>query len=179
MDKHIFNQLNKFLQINLTLAIIFMSQIIFHKAGPNDIQILVEARIDFLSEYWGVQDQNIVDKLRAELRLFFEPEIQAKTYVCWFARDENKLVAIGGMKIIQKPGSFRIPDGRCGYIMNMYTAPEFRRRGLAKTILEKLMEEGKAMGIHFFELHATEDGEPLYIQNGFELHKEPTYRKFV
>lgn len=156
-----------------------MSQFIFRKAGPDDIQILVEARVEFLSEYWGAQEQTIADKLRAELQLFFETEIQANTYVCWIAMHENVLVAIGGMKIIQKPGSFRVPDGRCGYIMNMYTAPEFRRRGLAKTILEKLMEEGNAMGIHFFELHATADGEPLYIQNGFELHKEPTYRKFV
>ncbi len=156
-----------------------MSQIIFRKAGTNDIQILVEARVDFLGEYWGAQDSDIANKLMAELHLFFETEIQANTYVCWIAMHENNLVAIGGMKIIQKPGSFRVPDGRCGYIMNMYTAPEFRRRGLAKTILEKLMEEGNAAGIHFFELHATADGEPLYIQNGFELHKEPTYRKFV
>lgn len=155
-----------------------MPNIIYRQASLTDLQLLIDSRVAFLSEYWGQQPEILETNLRKELALFFEKEIQSQTYICWLALHEGELVGVGGMKISQRPGSFRVPDGRSGYIMNMYTLPAFRRQGIAKTILEKLITSGKAMGLHFFELHATKDGELVYQQNGFELHKEPTYRKF-
>ena len=83
------------------------------------------------------------------------------------------------MVIQQRPGSFRIPDGRSAFIMNMFTLPEYRKQGIASTLLNHLLEDGKQLGISFFELHATPDGQTVYIKQGFQLHKEPTYRKFV
>ena len=41
------------------------------------------------------------------------------------------------------------------------------------------MEEGKKYGITAFELHATKDGERVYIQEGFVHHNEPTLRRWV
>ena len=155
-----------------------MSNIIYRQATLNDLQLLIDSRVEFLSEYWGQQTEVLETNLRKPLAVFFENEIQAQTYLCWLAFHEEQLVGVGGMKISQRPGSFRVPDGRSGYIMNMYTVPAFRRQGIAKTILEKLIASGKAMGLHFFELHATKEGEFVYQQSGFTLHKEPTYRRF-
>lgn len=155
-----------------------MHEIIFIKASKGHIPLLVNARIAFLSEYWGKQEPEKENKLREELYKFFEEEIPTETYITWLAVAGEQCVGTGGMKISKKPGSFRIPDGLNGYIMNMFTLPEYRRRGIAGTILNHLIEEGREKGIKFFELHATEEGEPLYIKNDFVLHKEPTYRKF-
>jgi GNAT superfamily N-acetyltransferase len=152
--------------------------ITYLQATSMHVQLLVDSRIDFLNEYWGKQDMAIENKLRDELKIFFEKEIAAQTYVSWIAMEDEKLAGVGGMKILQKPGSFRVPDGKCGYIMNMHTRLQNRRQGIGQTILDKLIETGRAMGISFFELHATKDGEPLYIKSEFHLHKEPTYRKF-
>lgn len=63
--------------------------------------------------------------------------------------------------------------------MNMYTVSELRRKGICKTILNLLVEEGKKIGITAFELHATKEGEMVYIQEGFIYHNEPTLRKFL
>jgi len=156
-----------------------MNDINYVRATGDHVQLLVDSRIDFLSEYWGKQDGAVENKLRDELRSFFESEIPKQTYISWLALDGSQLVAVGGMKIIQKPGSFRVPDGKCGYIMNMYTHPGFRRRGIAMNLLHKLIDDGKRLGIHFFELHATKEGEPVYVKDGFQLHKEPTYRKII
>jgi ribosomal protein S18 acetylase RimI-like enzyme len=155
-----------------------MTEIKYIQASAQHLPLLIDSRVEFLSEYWGKQDEQTENKLRAELKLFFEKEISAQTYISFLAMDGEKLVGIGGMKILQKPGSFRVPDGRCGYIMNMYTLPHYRRKGIGQTILDKMIEAGQAMGIRFFELHATQDGEPLYIKAEFQKHKEPTYRKF-
>jgi GNAT superfamily N-acetyltransferase len=149
------------------------------KASLEHIPLLTDTRVDFLSEYWGKQEADIENKLREELNSFFENEIPAQTYIAWLAFDSGKIAGVGGMKITKKPGSFRVPDGNCAYIMNMYTLPQYRKKGIAKTILNKLIEAGEEMGITFFELHATKEGEAVYVKNGFNLHKEPTYRKFI
>lgn len=45
-------------------------------------------------------------------------------------------------------------------------------------ILNKLIETGTECGLTAFELHATDDGAPLYRKQGFELHDQPTYRRY-
>jgi ribosomal protein S18 acetylase RimI-like enzyme len=156
-----------------------MSTITYCKATQNDIQILIDSRVEFLSEYWGRQNEDVEMKLRSGLKYYFESSLQNESYHCWIAKIENEFAGIGGMITRQHPGSFRVPDGRSAYIMNMYTIPKYRKRGIATMLLEKLVESGKQLGIHFFELHATKEGEPIYVKGGFELHKEPTYRKII
>lgn len=63
--------------------------------------------------------------------------------------------------------------------MNMYTLPKYRRKGICRAILNRLEEEGQKVGVSAFELHATNDGEKVYVQEGFIHHKEPTLRKFI
>lgn len=156
-----------------------MNNIKYIQATAEHIPLLVDSRVDFLAEYWGKPEAPVEAKLREELRRFFETEIPAQSYITWLAFDEAKMISIGGMKLIRKPGSFRLPDGMSGYIMNMYTLPDYRRQGIATEILHRLMDTGKALGIKMFELHATREGEPLYTKDGFEFHEEPSYRRFV
>lgn len=49
----------------------------------------------------------------------------------------------------------------------MYTAPEYRRRGIAFHTLDLLVKEAKKMGISQITLEATEMGRPLYERYGF------------
>jgi predicted acetyltransferase len=77
------------------------------------------------------------------------------------------------------PGNFKNPSGKWCYIMNMYTVPAFRRNGICKNILNLLVKEGKKNGYYAFELHATKEGEKVYIQEEFVHHEEPTLRKFI
>lgn len=156
-----------------------MNQIQYIRATENLIPLFIENREAFLLEYWGMQDEKTLLNFRDELRKYLESDIPNGDFLAWLAMIGEECIAAGGMKIIQKPGSFRVPNGRSGYIMNMYTKPEYRRQGIGKEILERLIQTGKDEGITFFELHATSEGEPLYVANGFVQHKEPTYRMFV
>lgn len=83
------------------------------------------------------------------------------------------------MVVRQHPGSFKNASGRVGYLMNMYTRPAYRRRGICKQLLNLLTEDARLLGITAFELHATPDGEFVFKQEGFKLHGEPTYRKYI
>ena len=51
--------------------------------------------------------------------------------------------------------------------MNMYTAPEHRRRGIASKTLDMLIKEARNKGIRAISLEATDMGRPLYEKYGF------------
>ncbi len=147
-------------------------------ADLRHLQYLIDSRIDFLVDIHGPQDPQAEQTLRHELALFFEEEIAAGTYVAWLALDGAALAGTGGMKIYKRPGSFRIPSGTTAYIMNIYTPPAYRNKGIASEIMRRLTETGTALGVSFFELLATKAGEPIYEKQGFKKHSEPSYRKY-
>lgn len=53
------------------------------------------------------------------------------------------------------------------YIMNMYTAPEYRRQGIAFQTLDLLVKDAKEQGVLQIALEATDMGRPLYERYGF------------
>jgi ribosomal protein S18 acetylase RimI-like enzyme len=156
----------------------FMDAINYHKAGPEDINALVDYRIIFALDLTGKQSPDAITILKTQMRDYFTRAMSENNCISFIARSGDEVAGIGSVQIREQPGNFKNPSGRWGYIMNMYTLPHFRRRGICKTILEKLVTEGKSLGIDAFELHATPAGEEVYKRNGFELHKEPTYRRY-
>ena len=51
--------------------------------------------------------------------------------------------------------------------MNMYTKPDYRRKGIAYHTLGLLIEEAKNKGVKFISLEAKDMGRPLYERYGF------------
>jgi hypothetical protein len=156
-----------------------MDPITYQKASVNDISILVENRILFALELSGRQDQEAINALRKQMTDYFSKATANNTCISFIARCNGMTAGIGSVHLREMPGNFKNPSGKWGYIMNMYTLPAFRRKGVCKCILDLLIEEGKKYGITAFELHATKEGELVYKQNEFEIHNEPTYRKFT
>ena len=57
-------------------------------------------------------------------------------------------------------------------ILNMYTEPEFRRRGLARMLMEKMIAWCREQGYNTVSLHASDKGRPLYEALGFRPTNE-------
>ncbi len=51
--------------------------------------------------------------------------------------------------------------------MNMYTAPAYRRKGIAAQTLDLLVRDSRERGITAISLEATDMGRPLYEKYGF------------
>ncbi|MFI5278746.1 MAG: GNAT family N-acetyltransferase, partial [Ktedonobacterales bacterium] len=56
---------------------------------------------------------------------------------------------------------------RRGYVSSVYTRLEYRRRGIARNLMERLIARAREMGMSRLILWASEMGRPLYLDLGF------------
>jgi ribosomal protein S18 acetylase RimI-like enzyme len=149
------------------------NSIIYKRASAKDIETLIEYRIIFLNETFGTQSHEMVSTLKKTLRQYFLKSFENDSFVSWIAEYENKSVGFGGMVIREQPGNYNVPNGRTGYILNMFTVKEFRKNGICSSIIQKLIDEAKQKKLDRIELYASKDGEPIYRQFGFlEPHEK-------
>lgn len=144
-----------------------MAPISYSIAGMEDVSLLVDYRMQFLEEISGIQNEETTARVRQNLQQYFSKALQDGSYICWLAKDVDTVAGIGGLAVREQPANFKIPNGKAGYIMNMYTLPAYRRQGIAGKLLEHLMETAREMNLSVLELHATYDGEPVYRKYGF------------
>ena len=105
--------------------------------------------------------------ISGELEYYFESAIEGGTLVCWVAEEKGEIVATGGLCFFRLPPTFTNPTGHISYITNMYTKPEYRRKGIASKLLELVMDEA-AQRNNKVLLHASGMGRPLYMKSGFK-----------
>jgi len=147
--------------------IINKANISLRKASENDIETLVENRIIFLKEAYGNPSPELESLLRLNLREYYNRSLKSGTFISWIAEYENEAVGFSGMVIREQPGNFEIPNGKTGYILNIFTIKQFRKNGIASLLVQKLIDVGRQKGLDKIELHATPDGEPVYRRIGF------------
>jgi GNAT superfamily N-acetyltransferase len=143
------------------------NKITFKKATISDIETIIEYRIIFLREAQCIPGIDLEFSLRKSLRQYFTKSLENGSFISWIAEYENKPVGFSGMVIREQPGNFEIPNGKTGYILNMFTIKEYRNNGIGSLLLQKLIDEAKLRNLDRIELHATQDGEPIYRQFGF------------
>ena len=66
-----------------------------------------------------------------------------------------------------KPPWFGCPSGKIGLLSGMYTDPRFRRQGIARTLLSKVVGAAKEAGCGAVHITASDMGTKLYDAFGF------------
>lgn len=150
----------------------------FHLATSIDAEAVLKILKQFSDESNGIQTPELEEKLN-ELRMAYFSKQLDKNYICWYATVNGKMASIAGLILRDQPPTVKNISGKWGYVFGVYTLLEYRRKGLSKNILQRLMNTAMERGVTAFELHATKEGELVYIKEGFELYNEPTYRKII
>ncbi|MFN8345722.1 MAG: GNAT family N-acetyltransferase [Spirosomataceae bacterium] len=144
--------------------------IIFRKATLSDVEDLVRLRIAFLKELQKPETRRLDDAAMAErLRDYFRTTIESEEFVAWVALQKGEIVATSGLCFFHIAPGFTLPEGKKAYILNIYTLPEWRGKGIGTKIFECILEEAKKRGYQRISLHASEDGRPVYEKFGFRL----------
>ncbi|MBS0026122.1 GNAT family N-acetyltransferase [Chitinophaga sp. 22321] len=141
--------------------------ITYRKADINDIPQLVHLRLQFLKEIYPKADTSQDVVLQDHLRVYLKEHLSQNTFVNWFAEAEGRVVASAGIVFYNQPPLYHNLEGKVAYILNVYTLPAFRRKGIAKALMQKLMAEAKARNTGKVSLHTSQDGRLLYEQLGF------------
>ncbi|MBB5059037.1 GNAT superfamily N-acetyltransferase [Granulicella aggregans] len=116
------------------------------------------------------------DAVMAAMEEAFVPWVRMKIvedrYIGFLASEDGVVVGGAGLWLMEFPPHFLDPAPLRAYLLNFYTAAEFRGRGLAKTLLAKCVEEARLRGCEVVTLHASKFGKPIYEKNGFRQTNE-------
>ena len=140
---------------------------IFDKANIKDINALTELRIAYLQEDLGQIADADLELISSSLPSYYEKHLN-KDLMAYVARDERDIVSCAFLLIVEKPMSPSFITGKTGIVLNVYTKPEYRKKGNAKNLMTMMLEDAKTEGVSIIELKATEDGYSLYKSVGFE-----------
>ncbi len=138
-------------------------EIIYRRLTSGDLDRFITMRINQLREE-GAKDD--ID-LRPALLDYYTRHIADGTFVSWLAVDGERIVGTSGMSFVEKPPYFGCPSGKMGLLSSMYTDPEYRRRGIARELLSRVIEEARRYGCGTVQITASDMGVLLYTNFGF------------
>ena len=141
--------------------------ITYKKLTVNDLDVFIKMRINQLREEGAKED---ID-LEPALKDYYLRHLSDGTFVSWLASDNDRIIGTSGMSIVEKPPYFGCPSGKIGLLSNMFTDPSYRRKGIAKTLLSKVIDEAKTQGCGTVQITASNMGVLLYSDYGFEKNE--------
>lgn len=145
------------------------------EARASDIPALVSLR-RVLFEAMGYRDPDLLAQLEGVSARYFRRALPKGEFRAWVAEIDGEVVATGGLVIHSLPPTAYNLASREGYIMNMYTLPAWRHRGIGGAILRTILDFLKSEGVPHASLHATADGDRLYRREGFRETNEMRLR---
>lgn len=149
-----------------------LSKIQIREIGTSEVELLTTYRMAYLTEMQGEQSEEYQLKLQKELTDYFTQALAENQFFAYLAELKGEILSFGGMVIKKIPGDFSQSSYLEGDILNMFTVPFARRKGISAMILQQLINEAKNRGISKISLHTSKDGEKLYRKFGF---CEPVY----
>ena len=138
-------------------------EIQYKKLTDNELDTFIDIRIKQLREEDATED---ID-LKPALRDYYERHMEDGTFVSWIALDEDKIIGTSGMSFVEKPPYFGCPNGKIGLLSSMYTSNEYRRQGIAKELLTRVVKEAENYGCGAVQITASDMGVLLYTDFGF------------
>ena len=136
-------------------------------ATVEDADALVRIRMRFLEEVGSFGEGVDAREVSEAFRRYLLKRLPTGEFLAWVAEAEGEIVATSGLCFFERPPNGASPTGLEAYVMNMYTAPGWRGRGLATALLAAAVARAKEAGARRIWLHATEQGRPVYAKAGF------------
>ena len=121
--------------------------------------------------------------LHARTVAYLVGALQRAEYVGWLASPRNEpetIVAGAGAQLrraLPHPlrlsgGELSVAEGRHAIVLNVYTEPAWRRRGLAELLMRRILAWAREERLERVVLHASPEGRRLYERLGFVATNE-------
>lgn len=141
--------------------------LIYKQATLEDIDLLTKTRIEVLRAANQLPDDTDMSEVERTSYNYYQKALRDGSHIAYLVFDGKLFVGAGGVSFFQVMPTYHNPSGNKAYIMNMYTNPAYRRKGIAVKTLDMLVHDIKDRGVTAISLEATDMGRPLYEKYGF------------
>lgn len=138
-------------------------EIVYKRLTEKELNTFIEMRIKQLREEGAKEEIDLVPSLKQ----YYMRHMADGTFVSWLAFDEGKIVGTSGMSFVEKPPYFGCPSGKIGLLSSMFTDPDYRRKGIAKELLSRVIDDARKYGCGTVQITASDMGVKLYSSFGF------------
>src|SRR5437016_2542881 len=122
----------------------------------------------------GDVSRDAFEILRAKARARLKEWLDSGHYVGWLATpaDQPEMV-VGGAGVQLQPilprpvDASTVGEGRQGTVVNVFTEPQWRRRGIAGLVIKEIITWSKDEHLDRLLLHASDEGRSVYERLGF------------
>ncbi len=142
--------------------------ITYNKADSGLLETVLKMRREMLAVIYGKDEREFEGEFTRLSAEYFTNGDQTTV----LAFDGERCIGCATICYITLMPTFDHPTGKRAHIMNVYTNADYRRQGIARQMMNMLLDEAKARGVTYVSLDATESGRPLYKTLGFDENKE-------
>ena len=115
----------------------------YRRLTENELDTFINMRINQLREEGAKEEIDLVPALK------------------------DYIIGTSGMSFVEKPPYFGCPSGRIGLLSSMFTNPNYRRKGIAKELLSRVVNDARDYGCGTIQITASDMGVKLYTDFGF------------
>jgi len=146
------------------------------RATTADLETLVMHRREMFRDI-GYKDEAAFQDMTARCYDWLRKYMDAGEYLAWLVIAPDGSVAAGaGLWLMDWMPHIIGRGPRRGNILNVYTANEHRRRGLARELMQVILDWCRGNGVDTIILHASAEGRGLYESLGFQATNEMRLR---
>jgi RimJ/RimL family protein N-acetyltransferase/GNAT superfamily N-acetyltransferase len=149
---------------------------LIRRATVQDAAVIARHRVRMFHDMGEISDDAYDDFLAASHE-WTERGLTSGEYIGWLAvpRDQPDLIVAGaGVQRRQVPPHPCRPSrdgkfarGRHAIVLNVFTEPEWRKRGAANFLMEEILAWAREEKLDRLVLHASDEARPLYEKMGF------------
>lgn len=138
------------------------------KAALDELDLLMDWRMRVLHEVFPISED--CSSIRANNEEYYRRHLDDGSHTACFAVDEdnNRIIGCGGICYQEEMPSPDNRRGKNGYLMNVYTVPEYRGEGIGREIVEFLIMDAKSKGAEKIYLESSRAAKSLYYEIGFK-----------
>jgi GNAT superfamily N-acetyltransferase len=149
------------------------------RLGLDDLDLLLRWRETVLRDVFELPADTDLSSLMEANRAYYEDALASGTHIAGLAYLDGQAVGCGAICLQREMPSPENPSGRNAYLMNVYTMPSERGRGVASSVVAWLIQQADDAGAEKVFLEATPAAKDMYERAGFVelpgmMHLEPS-----
>lgn len=135
-------------------------------ANQQDIHELINMRLLYLNEHFGMLDLEQKSQIEKQLSSYFERCLNNNLLI-YIAKEKDYVISTVFLVINEMPANPKFITGKVGTLLNVYTKPEYRKQGIAGQLIQLIIDEARQRNLSYIDLKSTEAGYSLYKKLGF------------